>query len=296
MLVFAYLLDYQTKQAVSVIESHFGIKCRVGYLNDLLFGKPNRTIIRSKKRLPKKYVMHHLDNAFSTSYLVAFLMGIFSTLHCLGMCGSIIGSLTLSLKREIRENKRQLIPFVASYNTGRITSYALAGLIAGLAESVLTSPFGAGHGHRVLQIVSALVMLGAGLHIAGWFPRFAYIEKFGGHFWKTIEPYGRRLIPVETLPRAFIFGMIWGWLPCGLVYTALALSATTGDVVRSGLTMLSFGLGTMPAVMSVGIMTSWMVRLSRLTTFRQIAGVTLIILAVLSAFPSLNPFVSHVGM
>ena len=220
-------------------------------------------------------------------------MGLFSAMHCLGMCGSIIGSLTLSLKREIRENKRLLLPFIASYNSGRVVSYTLAGLFAGIAEQVLSSPMGEGHGHRILQILSALVMLGAGLHIAGWFPRFAYIEKVGIMFWKRIEPYGRRLIPVDTLPRAFVFGMVWGWLPCGLVYTALALAATTGDVARSTFTMLAFGLGTMPAVMGVGIMTSWMVRLSSMTRFRQIAGVTLMLLALMAAFPGLNPMVQH---
>lgn len=238
--------------------------------------------------------MNHLDSAFGTSYFVALLMGLFSALHCLGMCGSIIGSLTLSLKREIRENKRELLPYVASYNAGRVMSYSLAGLVAGLLESVLSMPFGEGHGHRVLQIVSALVMLGAGLHVAGWFPRFAYIEKVGGLIWRRIEPYGRRLVPVETLPRAFIFGMVWGWMPCGLVYTALALAATTGDVWRSAFTMLFFGLGTMPAVMGVGIMTSWMVRLSSLRPFRVLAGVTLIVLALMAAFPGHNPFVQHV--
>jgi sulfite exporter TauE/SafE len=241
--------------------------------------------------------MHHIDNAFSTSYLVALLMGLFSALHCLGMCGSIIGSLTLSLRREIRDNKRLLMPFVASYNAGRIVSYSLAGMLAGIAEHVLSLPLGEGHGHRILQIISALIMLGAGLHIAGWFPRFAYIEKAGGKFWHRIEPYGRRLVPVETLPRAFVFGMIWGWLPCGLVYTALALAATTGDVVRSTFTMFAFGLGTMPAVMGVGIMTSLMVRLSNMKKFRQAAGITLIALALLAAFPWLNPMVRHsVGM
>lgn len=237
--------------------------------------------------------MTHFDTAFSTSYFVALLMGMFSALHCLGMCGSIIGSLTLSLKREIRDNKRLLLPFVASYNAGRVLSYSIAGLFAGLAEQVLSLPFGEGHGHRVLQILSALVMLGAGLHIAGWFPRFAYIEKFGGLAWSRLEPYGRRLIPVETLPKAFVFGMVWGWLPCGLVYTALALAATTGDIFRSTFTMLAFGLGTMPAVMGVGIMTSWMVRLSSMTRFRQLTGVTLILLALMAAFPGLNPMVQH---
>lgn len=237
--------------------------------------------------------MHHLETAFSTSYLVALLMGLFSSLHCLGMCGSIIGSLTLSLRREIREQKSLLMPFVFSYNVGRITSYSLGGLLAGLAHHVLSMPLGEGHGHRILQIVSALIMAGAGLHIAGWFPRFAYIEKAGGVIWKRIEPYGRRLIPVETLPKAFVFGMIWGWLPCGLVYTALALAATTGDVVRSTFTMLAFGVGTLPAVMGVGIMTSLLVRLSNMKKFRQAAGVTLIALALLAAFPWLNPMVRH---
>jgi hypothetical protein len=209
------------------------------------------------------------------------------------MCGSIIGTLTLSLRREIRDNKQLLIPFVFSYNAGRIASYSIGGLLAGLAEHVLSMPFGEGHGHRILQILSALVMTGAGLHIAGWFPRFAYIEKLGVVIWKRMEPYGRRLIPVETLPQAFVFGMVWGWLPCGLVYTALALAATTGDVVRSTATMFAFGLGTMPAVVGLGIMTSWMVRLSNMRKFRQITGVTLILLAFMAAFPWLNPMVRH---
>jgi len=237
--------------------------------------------------------MNHLDPSFNTSFFVALLMGLFSAFHCLGMCGSIIGSLTLSLKREIRENKRLLLPFVASYNTGRVLSYSMAGMLAGFAENVLTIPFGEGHGHRILQILSAIVMLGAGLHIGGWFPRFAYIEKFGNVVWRRIEPYGRRLVPVETLPRAFVFGMVWGWLPCGLVYTALALAATTGDVFRSTFTMLAFGLGTMPAVMGVGIMTSWMVKLSNMKRFRELTGIVLILLALMATFPGLNPLVKH---
>jgi sulfite exporter TauE/SafE len=237
--------------------------------------------------------MNHLDPSFNTSFFVAILMGLFSAFHCLGMCGSIIGSLTLSLKREIRENKRLLLPFVASYNAGRVLSYSMAGMLAGFAENVLSMPLGEGHGHRILQILSAIVMLGAGLHIGGWFPRFAYIEKFGNVVWRRIEPYGRRLVPVETLPRAFVFGMVWGWLPCGLVYTALALAATTGDVFRSTFTMLAFGLGTMPAVMGVGIMTSWMVKLSNMKRFRELTGIVLIFLALMATFPGLNPLVKH---
>ncbi|HUL13890.1 MAG TPA: sulfite exporter TauE/SafE family protein [Methylococcaceae bacterium] len=237
--------------------------------------------------------MQHLESGFATSYLVALVMGLFSALHCLSMCGSIIGSLTLSLRREIRENKAQLVPFVFSYNIGRITSYAIGGYFAGLLHNVLMLPLGEGQGHRILQIISALIMAGAGLHIAGWFPRFAYIEKAGAVIWHRIEPYGRRLIPVETLPQAYFFGMIWGWLPCGLVYAALTLAATAGNEVRSTFTMLAFGVGTLPAVVGVGIMTSLMVRLSSMRKFRQIAGISLILLALLAAFPWLNPMVLH---
>jgi len=87
--------------------------------------------------------------------------------------------------------------------------------------------------------------------------------------------------------------MVWGWLPCGLVYTALALAATTGDVFRSTFTMLAFGLGTMPAVMGVGIMTSWMVKLSNMKRFRELTGIVLILLALMATFPGLNPLVKH---
>ena len=237
--------------------------------------------------------MHHLENCFSSSYLVALVMGLFSGLHCLGMCGSIIGTLTLSLRREIRDNKVLLPLFVSAYNFGRVTSYTLAGFLAGLLHNALMLPLGEGQGHRILQIVSALIMAGAGLHLAGWFPRFAYIEKGGGLLWARLEPLGRRLIPVKTLPQAYIFGMVWGWLPCGLVYAAVTLATTAGSETRGALTMLAFGVGTLPAVVSVGLMTSLLVRLSSMKKFRQAAGVSLILLALLAAFPWLNPAMVH---
>lgn len=229
------------------------------------------------------------DPAFTTSYLVAFIMGLVSSLHCIGMCGSIIGTLTLSLSPEIRHKKSLLFPFVFNYNFGRIVSYSIAGALAGIIQSIATMQMGEIHGHRLLQILSATIMAGSGLYIAGWFPRFAYIEKAGMHFWKKIEPFGRKLIPVKTRTQAYLFGMVWGWLPCGLVYTALALSATAGDVGKSALTMLSFGLGTLPAVMGVGIMTGILTRLSRMQRFKQAIGLFMIVLALLAALPWLNP-------
>jgi len=225
----------------------------------------------------------------SDLYIAALMTGLIGSLHCIGMCGSIIGTLTLSLKPEVRNNKSTLFPYVLNYNIGRILSYTLAGLLVGFAESLLSLPFGPGHGHRILQLLSAVIMIGAGLYIAGWFPRFAYIEKAGSRFWKLLEPYGRRLIPVTTHLQAFLFGMIWGWLPCGLVYAALALSATTGDVLRSGMTMLAFGLGTLPSVMGVGIMTDTLTKLSRMQRFKKLIGLLLVLIALFAVFPWLYP-------
>jgi hypothetical protein len=228
------------------------------------------------------------DPAFTSSYIVAFAMGLVSSLHCITMCGSIIGTLTLSLSPDIRNKKALLLPFVFNYNFGRITSYALAGAIAGIIQSIATMQMGE-YGYRLLQLLSAVIMAGAGLYIAGWFPRFAYIEKAGLHFWRKIEPFGRKLIPVKNTTQAFLFGMVWGWLPCGLVYAALALAATTGSVGHSAFTMLAFGLGTLPAVMGVGIMTGVLTRLSKMQRFKQAIGLFMIVLALLAAMPGLNP-------
>ncbi len=229
------------------------------------------------------------QSAFHSSYYFAFIIGLFSSLHCIGMCGSIIGTLTYSLDPSIRNNKKKLIPFVFNYNFGRILSYTAAGALIGLLEYLLAMPFSDGIGHRYLQVFSALIMIGAGLYIAGWFPYFAYIEKTGARFWKLIEPFGRKLIPVKTKTQAFLFGVVWGWLPCGLVYTSLALAITSGDILRSSLTMLCFGLGTLPAVMGVGIMTNVLAELTSLRYFRQIAGLIFILIAILAAFPWLYP-------
>ena len=111
--------------------------------------------------------------AITGSYITAFLLGLFSTVHCLAMCGSVIGALTLSLPIEIRENQRKMLPYVFNYNLGRILSYAVAGAIVGLLSSPLAN-FG---GHYVLRALSIVVMVAMGLYLAGWFPKFARMER-----------------------------------------------------------------------------------------------------------------------
>jgi len=230
------------------------------------------------------------------TFISAFFVGLFSTVHCLGMCGGIIGALTLSLPESIRNNRWRLIPYVSAYNTGRITSYCLAGALAGsLGDSIigLTPQYG----HFVLQIFATVLMIGIGLYLAGWFPAFSRIEQLGKPVWKKLEPISQKLIPVKSPFHAYIFGMVWGWLPCGLVYTALIWSTTAGTAKDGALFMLAFGAGTLPTVMLAGILTGWFVRLARTPYIRPLVGLTVIAMALVTGYFALQhgglPHINH---
>jgi sulfite exporter TauE/SafE len=218
--------------------------------------------------------------AITGSYITAFLLGLFSTVHCLAMCGSVIGALTLSLPIEVRESQRKMLPYVFNYNLGRILSYTMAGAIVGL----LSSPLASIDGHTVLRYLSIIVMISMGLYLAGWFPKFAKMERIGAPIWRWLQPIGQKLLPVKAFSQAFWLGVVWGWLPCGLVYAALAVAATVGEPVQASLVMLSFGLGTLPAVMSAGLFTGLVASLARAKHMRKVAGVSIIVMALMTLF------------
>jgi hypothetical protein len=123
-------------------------------------------------------------------------------------------------------------------------------------------------------------MVGVGLYLAGWFPRFALIERIGVPLWRRLEPVGRRLLPVRSPVHAYVFGLVWGWLPCGLVYSALLWTTSSGGAAPGALFMLAFGAGTLPSVMTAGIVTGWIARLTRLPLVRPVVGLLLIGIAL----------------
>jgi sulfite exporter TauE/SafE len=214
----------------------------------------------------------------------AFLLGLFSTLHCVGMCGGIIGALSLSLPAEIRSRKPRMLVFVTTYNIGRIISYSLAGLVAGAIGTGVLASTGLEHGHAVLRAVGIAMMIAIGLYLAGWLPQLASVEKIGVPVWKKLEPLGRSLLPVATLPKALAYGLIWGWLPCGMVYFVLIWALTSGNAVEGALMMLAFGVGTLPTLLATGFMTSWLTRFARSSTARQVVGLLIIAMAIGSLF------------
>ncbi len=205
------------------------------------------------------------------AYPLAFAIGLLSALHCIGMCGGIAGALSLSLPAARRAHWRGLLTYLLAYNLGRVLSYALAGAAFGsLGGALLVS----GHLwlHDALRWLAALVMVGAGLSIAGWLPRLQGLERLGAPIWRWLEPWGRRLLPVDSLPKAILYGAVWGWLPCGLVYTLLLGAPAQGGPLAGALYMALFGLGTWPVLIATGLFAGRLHRYAGDTRLRVLAG------------------------
>jgi len=176
----------------------------------------------------------------------ALILGLLGGGHCLGMCGGLMGALTLAIPKEQRSRRFRLL---LAYNLGRILSYALAGLLLGLAGwAVANSPVAV-----AMRVVAALLLISMGLYLAGWWSGLTRIESLGRGLWRHIQPVANRLLPVSSLPRALLLGALWGWLPCGLVYSTLLWAASQGNVGNSALLMLAFGLGTWPVLLATGL-------------------------------------------
>jgi sulfite exporter TauE/SafE len=214
------------------------------------------------------------------SIAAAFAVGLFGTMHCIGMCGGIIGALSMSLPEQVRANRPWLLTYIGAYNLGRIISYAIAGFAVGYIGSAAAGYTDMSDGPSLLRHTGAVMMIAIGLYLAGWFPQLSIVERLGQPIWKRLEPVGRKLIPVSSLPKALLYGLIWGWLPCGMVYFVLVWALTAGSAIDGALTMAAFGLGTLPSLMAAGLAASWLQRITRSKIARQIVGATVILMAV----------------
>ena len=225
------------------------------------------------------------------SYFAAFIAGLLGGVHCLGMCGGIVGALTFGIN-PIPENEqdappqspKNIYPYLLAYNGGRLLSYTFAGVLVG-GISMLASNLPVLNNIQFgLQIFAALFMIALGLYIAGWWTGLRKIEVAGGMIWKHIEPISRRFIPVRSPFQALILGSLWGWLPCGLVYTILFWSISTGNAIEGGLLMLSFGLGTLPMLLAMGVFAASLSSFIRKNWVRSLAGGIIIAFGLFSLF------------
>lgn len=185
----------------------------------------------------------------------AFFLGLLSSAHCVGMCGGIMGALSMAVPAEAKA-KRWMI--LVSYNLARIFSYALIGILLGRFAQELMQ-WG---GQVVLRWIAGLLLIAMGLYLANWWRGLTYLENAGRYLWAYLQPLGKKIMPVNSVPKAFALGAIWGWLPCGLVYSALAYAMTQAHAINAALVMLAFGLGTLPTVLLSGVfaqtLASWL--------------------------------------
>ena len=214
---------------------------------------------------------------------IAPLIGLASALHCFGMCGGIVGALTLCLPEPARSRPGAALPFLLAYNGGRIAAYvaagALAGALGGAGSEAVEARWGAEVGGLARRALASAVLVTVGLHLAGWLPGLNALERLGAPLWRRISPLTRRLLPVASPGRALLYGLLWGWLPCGVVYSALLAAAVRGGAAEGALFMLLFGLGTLPALLAMGHFSAGLLRLARGAALRRAIGFGIIVAA-----------------
>lgn len=200
----------------------------------------------------------------------AFVTGLLGSVHCVGMCGGIVGAVTLAPGSPSARRG-----FALWYHAGRVASYAIAGAAVGFIGGSLLDAAALTRATTVGAAIAGGFMILLGLYLASWWTGLAVLERLGARLWRRIEPYGRPLLPARRPHQALLLGMLWGWLPCGMVYSALVGAAVGGDAVNGALIMLMFGLGTAPLLWALGGGMRHASAVSRLR-WRTLAGVGVI--------------------
>jgi uncharacterized protein len=206
------------------------------------------------------------------TYLTAFAIGLMGGVHCIGMCGGIVSALGFSVNRHSGATRLPLIKILLSYNFGRLFSYTLAGGLMGSIGWMASNWLQIHQIQLILQLFAAIFMLLLGLYLSGWWTVLVHVEHVGKFIWRWIEPLGKKFLPVNSMAEAFMLGLLWGWLPCGLVYSVLIWSVSAGSFEQGALLMLSFGLGTLPNLLAMGVFADQLNKWVRKTKVRQVAG------------------------
>jgi len=223
------------------------------------------------------------------------------SVHCLGMCGGIVGALSAAgttgqaplLRARRADGALQAIAPAAlhdlirvlSYNLGRLASYALAGALAGgIAAGVLRGADVLGWMLPLQQaatIAVNLMLVALGLHLGQWWHGVARLERLGQRAWRAVRPLASRLLPADSAPKALLLGGLWGWLPCGMVYSALLSAMLAGDAAKGALTMLAFGAGTLPMLLAAGVSGARLRSVAAGAGWRRLAGLVVLAFGLL---------------
>lgn len=234
------------------------------------------------------------------------MIGLLGGLHCIGMCGGIVSAFSAA-SRPARsfpvavvginstQDSTQLSVFdnalrVLAYNTGRIGSYAIAGAMAGGIAGGVRSLSSLASLQIAGYWLANLMLVALGLYLMDAWRGLARLEAAGQIVWRHIQPLMKPLLPIDSVPKAFALGGLWGWLPCGMVYSVLLTAMFTGSATSGAIVMLAFGLGTLPMMLSLGLIGS------RLKMFAQRRAVRIVCGAIVLAFGVLGLIRAGNGM
>lgn len=233
----------------------------------------------------------------SLDLISAFIIGLLGSGHCIAMCGGITTMLTSALPQhkhaateqipingqaalESHQRPSSKVLLVVCYNIGRIASYCFIGAIVGYTGSIAAKNIGmplAG-----LRMLSAIFVILLGLYLGQWLMWLNRIEALGKVLWQQISPLAQKVIPVNSPTKAFSLGAIWGWLPCGLVYSTLTWALASGNPITGASIMLFFGLGTLPALLTLSLSFNSIKNLLVKTTLRKLMALVLITFGIYS--------------
>ncbi len=199
-----------------------------------------------------------------SGFIALFLVGLLGGTHCVGMCGGIVGALSLGAPARWGMH--------LAYNAGRIASYSLAGALAGALGGASLALDGQLPVRIALYFLANLMLVALGLYLTGFTRALAFTERLGQFLWRHLQPLTRRYLPARTAAQAFPLGLLWGWLPCGLVYSALASALTAGSPGRGAGLMAAFGLGTLPNLLLAGMLLARLNEFTRRPVVRLVSG------------------------
>jgi len=215
------------------------------------------------------------------SFLALFIVGLLGAGHCAGMCGGIVGALSLQ-----GPQGAAAVPIHLAYNFGRIASYGTAGLLAGLLGQAAGNLMSLQYG---LYLFASLMLVAMGFYLLGVTQSLAWLERGGHSVWRRIQPLTQRFLPVRGMAQALPLGLLWGWLPCGLVYSALTMALASGSAGRGGLLMLAFGLGTLPNLLLAGLLLVRFRRFAQARATRLVSGLLVLGYGLLGLYNLIRP-------
>jgi uncharacterized protein len=222
-----------------------------------------------------------------TTFLAAFLTGLLGGTHCVGMCGGIVAAMSFQGevgKSEVGNGRPPTIHFHIGYSVGRIASYAALGALAGLLGSAAFLSDSLYPLQRGLYVLAQVILILLGLYLAGLNQSIRVLERAGSAVWKRVQPLLAKVMPVRNLGQAVAAGALWGWLPCGLVYSVLVMALSAGSAMHGAALLLAFGLGTLPNLLLMGWAAESLRNFARKTWVKRGAGLLVAAMGVWGLF------------